>query len=288
MHPAKDWVRYSYKKDDRSPSLAGHSMGETSELSAYDREMLALVTAVRTWRPYLLGSRFVIRTDHQSLHFLWDQTITTETQQKWLVKLLGYDFSIEYKSGSANKAADALSRTPPMTSFAISTPVPQWVATIKREVADNPQLQALLNAITTGQQHGPWASKDGLLLFKGRIYLLPTSPIVQKILLEYHGSTHEGSAKFLQRLRSSFYWQGMRLMARNFIRHCEVCQWTKAEHCTPAGVLQPLPIPTMVWSDLSMDFIDELPKIQGNRVILVVVDRLSKVCSFYWLVSLIY
>jgi len=72
--------------------------------------MLALVTSVKKWRPYLLGHRFVIRTDLRSLKFLWDQAIATEAQQKWLLKLMGYDFLIEYKKGHDNRAADALSR----------------------------------------------------------------------------------------------------------------------------------------------------------------------------------
>jgi hypothetical protein len=73
--------------------------GRNLQLSTYEKEMLALVKAVQKWRLYLLGSHFVIRTDHQSLQYLWQQAITTTAQQKWLVKLLGYDFSIEYKKG---------------------------------------------------------------------------------------------------------------------------------------------------------------------------------------------
>jgi hypothetical protein len=84
--------------------------GRNLTLSAYEKEMLALVTSVKKWRPYLLGHRFVIRTDHRSLKFLWDQAIATEAQQKWLLKLMGYDFLIEYKKGHDNRAADALSR----------------------------------------------------------------------------------------------------------------------------------------------------------------------------------
>lgn len=72
--------------------------------------MLALVSSVQKWRPYLLGQSFVVRTDHRSLKYLGDQTIVTEAQQKWLVKLVGYDFTIEYKKGSENSIVDALSR----------------------------------------------------------------------------------------------------------------------------------------------------------------------------------
>ena len=72
--------------------------------------MLAILLAIKKWHPYLVGHTFVIRTDQRSLKYLWDQRITTDSQQKWIVKLLGYDFVIEYKQGVENIAADALSR----------------------------------------------------------------------------------------------------------------------------------------------------------------------------------
>jgi hypothetical protein len=105
--------------------------GRNLAFSTYDKEMLALVTAVHKWRPYLLGHRFVVRTDHRSLKFLWDQTIATEAQQKWLLKLMGYDFSIEYKKGYDNRAADALSRQMEGTLLALSAPIPHWIMPIQ-------------------------------------------------------------------------------------------------------------------------------------------------------------
>lgn len=77
--------------------------------STYERELLALVTVVK-WRPYLLGQSFKIKTGQQALNFLLEQKVGTESQQKCATKLMGYDFSINYKSGKENKAADALSR----------------------------------------------------------------------------------------------------------------------------------------------------------------------------------
>jgi hypothetical protein len=76
----------------------------------YEKEMLAILHAVELWRPYLLGQRFQIKTDHQSLKYFLEQRISSQEQQKWVTKLFGYDYEIIYKKGKDNVVADALSR----------------------------------------------------------------------------------------------------------------------------------------------------------------------------------
>jgi hypothetical protein len=68
----------------------------------------------------------------------------------------------------------------------------------------------------------------------------------------------------------------MRADIKRFVRECNICQENKHETILLAGLLQPLPIPTRVWSDISMDFIEGLPLSHGYSVILVVVDRFTK------------
>jgi hypothetical protein len=72
----------------------------------------------------------------------------------------------------------------------------------------------------------------------------------------------------------------MRKDIRKLIKECSVCQASKVENVHPTGLLQPLPIPSQCWSDISMDFIDGLPLSHGHSVILVVVDRLTKYGHF--------
>lgn len=81
-------------------------------LSIYEKEMLAVLLAIRKWHSYLIGRHFTIRTDHQSLRFLSDQVAITPFQQRWVAKMLGYDFDVVYKRGINNRVADALSRQP--------------------------------------------------------------------------------------------------------------------------------------------------------------------------------
>ena len=60
--------------------IAFHSQplqGKSAHLSTYENELLALVTAVRKWRPYLFGKPFVIKISHQSLKYVLKQRIGT-------------------------------------------------------------------------------------------------------------------------------------------------------------------------------------------------------------------
>lgn len=84
--------------------------GKALLLSICEKKLFALVTTVQRWRPYLLGQPFVIKIDQQVLKFLLEQKVGTVAQQKWITKLMGFDFSIQYKRGKENKVADALSR----------------------------------------------------------------------------------------------------------------------------------------------------------------------------------
>ena len=65
-----------------------------------------------------------------------------------------------------------------------------------------------------------------------------------------------------------------------FIQASDVCQRYKAEHVHLPGLLQPLPIPRLAWTHVTMDFIESLPNSQGYDTIMVVIDRLTKVGHF--------
>lgn len=60
-------------------------IGRHLKVAAYEREFIGLVQAMRHWRPYLWGRKFVVRTDHYALKYMLDQHLSTVSQQTiWL------------------------------------------------------------------------------------------------------------------------------------------------------------------------------------------------------------
>jgi hypothetical protein len=164
-------------------------------LAAYERELICLVQAVRHWRPYLWGREFIVHTDHYSLKFLLDQRLSTIPQHRWVSKLMGFDFSVEYKPGKMNIVADALSRRtadePEEGSLAaLSTPQFDLFAASRQEVIRDSTLSSLRTSIEAGQKSPQWAVVDGLITFDQRIYLPATSPLLPSMITAAHTTGH--------------------------------------------------------------------------------------------------
>lgn len=69
----------------------------TQAKSAYERELIAIVIVVQHWRSYLLGRRFMVRTDQQSLKYIVERTVIQLEYHIWVSKLLDYDFEVQRK-----------------------------------------------------------------------------------------------------------------------------------------------------------------------------------------------
>lgn len=79
-------------------------------LSIYEKQMLVVLLTVRRWHARLVGRHFKTRIDHQSLSVLSDQVDINPFQQRWVVKMLRYDYEVIYRKGINNRVADAISR----------------------------------------------------------------------------------------------------------------------------------------------------------------------------------
>jgi hypothetical protein len=62
-------------------AFMSRALGTTKQSwSVYAKEMLAIIHAIQTWRPFLLGRKFYIQTDQRSLKYLLEQRIVTPEQ----------------------------------------------------------------------------------------------------------------------------------------------------------------------------------------------------------------
>ena len=78
--------------------------------SAHEKEMTVVVHCLRTWRHYVLGAQFVVKTDNVATTYFQSQKKLTAKQARWQDFLAKFNFMFEYKPGKANVVADALSR----------------------------------------------------------------------------------------------------------------------------------------------------------------------------------
>ena len=76
------------------------------------KEMLALVHFVKYFRHYLIGKRFVVRTDHGSLRWLTNFKNPEGQVARWLETLSSFDMKIEHRPGRLHGNADGVSRIP--------------------------------------------------------------------------------------------------------------------------------------------------------------------------------
>jgi hypothetical protein len=85
----------------------------------------------------------------------------------------------------------------------------------------------------------------------------------------------------LNSLKENFWWSNMKEDIAKYVSECDTCQRIKASHLKPSGTLQPLPIPSWKWDDISMDFVSGLPLTSRKHdSIWVIVDRLTKTAHF--------
>jgi hypothetical protein len=124
----------------------------------------------------------------------------------------------------------------------MSSPTFELFDTLKAEVLADPQVKALHDRLTTGTAPEEWALVDGLLLYKGKIFVPDASTLWTPLLQQAYEAGHEGMEKTLHRWRASYKPQALKRV-REFVKGCTVCQRNKSEHMHPASLLQPLPVP---------------------------------------------
>ena len=123
--------------------------------------------------------------------------------------------------------------------------------------------------------------KEGFLLFDNLIYV--PQNLRTRVLEIHHDSVTAGLfgvRKTFDLINRNSWWPKLRNDVKEFVKSCETCCKAKVPRHKPYGLLSPLSTPDRPWSDISMDFIVELPKSKDMITVMTVVDRLTKIAHF--------
>ncbi|XP_072990242.1 uncharacterized protein [Typha latifolia] len=142
--------------------------------------MLAIIHAITKWRPYLIGRRFMILTDQRSLLYFLGQRIHTPAQERWVSKLLGYDYGIVYnRDGCPNPAELA----------AISAPIFPFFQHLWEAYMNDPEAKKMMDDLAADPNCKQRVlMRDGLLIDKGKIIVPTDHQLRLELMHHFHDS----------------------------------------------------------------------------------------------------
>ncbi|GKC58543.1 putative reverse transcriptase domain-containing protein [Tanacetum coccineum] len=232
-----------------SRQLKGHEKNYTT----HNLELSAVVFALKMWRHYLYGTKYVMFTDHKSLQHILDQKELNMRQRRWL-ELSNYDCEIRYHPGKANVILSAQSEARKEENF------------IKED------LHGMINKLE------PRA--DRMLCLNNQSWIICFGDLRALIMHESHKSRysiHHGSDKMYQDLKKLYWWPNIKEEIATYVNKCLTCAKVKVEYQKPSGLLVQPEIPQWKWENITMDFVTKLPKTAiGQDTIWLIVDRLTK------------
>lgn len=242
--------------------------------STYEKELLAIIFALKQYYDCLIGKKFVLRCDHKPLVWIKEQKIRGRLG-RWILSLQEFEFDIEHVAGTSNTVADALSRQ---------------LCTVIPEVRnfDWKMLQESLwcnDAISTDlASYAKYISVDNeLVTFKGRI-VVPNA-IISELLKHIHEFLgHPGVQRMQDFIRTRYFWPKMFANIRQFVKLCSTCSLSKSYSYFRNREYQY--IGNFPFEKISIDLKGPVHVARGGyRYIVVVKDTFSGYSCFYPLTS---
>ncbi|EEB88780.1 hypothetical protein MPER_13203 [Moniliophthora perniciosa FA553] len=268
----------------------------------YDRELLAMIRALKEWRHYLMGGKFpfVILSDHDNLRYFRKPQDLNPRQARWLLFLSEFNFKMVHTPGKQLIQADALSRRPDHVTDedenqqTILLPDHLFINSVhfelESEIRDKlskddfhkAALESLLHDGVTPIKSAlsDWKIDDGIIKFRGKTYVPDDLETRRRIVKEIHesfGTGHPGQYLTQELVQRSYWWPGLAKFVKNFVDGCVPCQQMKINTHPTRTPLIPIPgtpnaLPFQI---CTMDLITDLPEVDGFDSIMVVVDHSS-------------
>jgi hypothetical protein len=239
----------------------------------FDLEMLAVVSAFEEWRAWLAGTPtpVLIFSDHAA------KTLTPK-QARWAAYLDSFNFKLLHLSGVSNPA-DGPSRRPDFdnsdplilpnslsSKIHISAISPDSHSKPDHDLYFQPASLGFITSLKESYSSMTTEEKEDYFFYSDcywfRHRLCVPIQLRERVIKTLHDGPlvgHPGIARTLSLILRTFDWPSIRKDVINFVNSCDSCQRVRFSRQSPAGLLQPLPVPSRPWSVIGMDMVTKLP-----------------------------
>jgi transposase InsO family protein len=245
-------VLYQIDKNGKKKYLrfASESLSPSERnYGAPQRELLAVLFALRSFRAYLFGRHFTIYTDHKSLTYLLSKEKVSSVIQNWMDEILGYDFEMVHLPGIENHLPDVLSR------FYDNDPrleddKPRYILQLTAD-------EIISNVYTSDLDN---------------LELLEDNTVQQTLMKRAHLEGHLGAADMARKIRSTklVTWPNMVKDCQNHVSACIQCQRYnigKHGYHPPKNIMALLP-----FDHVCIDLKEMPTSTKGNCYYLLLID----------------
>ena len=250
--------------------------GTQRKYSAFDRELLAIVLAIKHFRHMVEGREFTIFTDHKPLTTaLTSRTERSPRQTNHLEFISQFSSDIQHIEGRNNVVADTLSRYNQIDAIIQQLPPPWSLEEINEAQKQDPELVQMKTSTTLQ----PVTVSPGIRLIfdtsgsRQRLYI-PAS-FRRRVFDQYHNVSHLGKKPLRKLLGRLFFWPSIASDIVEWCDTCDACQASKITRHTKT-VPEVIPMPKTRFAHINIDLVGPLLPSKGNKYLLTIIDRFSR------------
>ncbi|KMQ86374.1 gag-pol polyprotein [Lasius niger] len=243
--------------------------------STYDRELLAVYSAIKHFRHNLEGQIFTAFTDHRPLTFAF-QNISDKCsprQLRHLDYIAQFTTDIQHIKGSDNIVADTLSRIATIESSVVN------FAEIAEAQQSDDELKSLINDNKTSLKLQVLDLSPNLKLYCDASFskIRPIVPLIfrRTIFESLHNLSHPGIRATKKLITERYVWPSITRDVTNWTRNCIECQRSKISRHTHSPIQQ-FALPSHRFATVHIDIVGPLPPSEGYNYLVTCIDRFTR------------
>lgn len=245
--------------------------------SSYELEVLAVISALKKLRVYLLGLRFKILTDCKAFKQTMAKRDISAKIARWALQLEEFDCTVEHRAGTTMRHVDALSRCPEVQAVEDGV-----MEQIKAKQANDEKCKTIIERLKSNGRFQEFQMRREILYwFKDGAYLVVVPKSMQtQLVRKAHEVGHKSARRTQEVLQRDYYIERLGPKCAQVIANCVECILSARKSGHQEGFLSPidtgLPLATY-----HLDHLGPLPStVKAYKYLLVIIDSFTK---FVWI-----